>query len=210
MKIGIMGALAMVLLAGPIMANAAAVAAGQTLRYNFDFTGDPLGPSYNSSVFHIEWVGDGMNAAESFALGFYDDSGTQLATYRFTAWDGSGNVTSLASSVDFAPLPSSLNGFLLLQWEVGTSNVSGIDLLMRFGAYSYWRNTETRYASFVGVVPEPGTLALSSLGLAGLVLAGRGKGGWMGARHTQNDIRSGCVPVPRTSGASGAMNAGPN
>jgi hypothetical protein len=172
-KSKILGLLAVGLLAGPMVAQAVIISAGQTLRYDFDFTTSAVTPPYGSTSFAINWAGDLLNQSESFSLDVHDASGLQVGTYSYT-FASPGGTTGLSSIINFSPLLATVDGYVLMHWQAGSANVNQLLLSMRTGTSANpGSSTLLKSATFVGVVPEPGMLVLLGIGTVGFGLSRR-------------------------------------
>lgn len=147
-----------------------------TLFFAFTTYG-PLGNKTNDyAQIMINADGDMGTGGESAGIDgleyvLYWDLGTPNNMYYLQTWDGSNWVTSLPSSMQVAK--GNWGDYGLVEWSIDKSELPHWKPTSPWGVYLDGGGPAPDDYSPDEIVPEPGTIALVSLGLAGLVVRRR-------------------------------------
>jgi hypothetical protein len=185
-KIFIFTALFFCLMSLPFTANAIPVSAGDIVRVDFDLSGETPAPPYEGIYTSMAFgAGDYLNLGEGFSIGVFDDDGAGLAdgTGYFLVYDivGTFDLTNAwAAGVNYS------GGYVSTFDVPGTISLLSTlpDLGNSLAALFTFESTTSESISWFGhdrillpptSVPEPASIVLIGLGLAGLGFAHRKK-----------------------------------
>jgi len=151
------------------LANAVPISAGETLRYDFDFSGVGTTPPFSSANFWIFYGQDNLlNVGEAFKISLYDLSDTYLG--HFEMGNQLIDVSHTSSGFGLTPDLSGTGAYALINWKVGSADITKVTM-------NPWSNTGPT-KDVIGElqnarVDAPPSLALLALGLAGFGISRR-------------------------------------